>query len=58
MWILILYAYANALASGDSVAFTSTSFTTQKACVAAGDKASEMARGTAKTIRYICVSAT
>ena len=55
MWTLILFAYANMLAQGDSVAFTTTTFTNQKACIVAGDTASKMDRGTAKTIRYVCV---
>lgn len=57
MWTLILYAYASMLANGDSVAFTNMSFTNQKACVAAGEAAATMARGTAKNIRYVCVEA-
>ena len=58
MWILILYAYAGAMANGDSVAFTSTSFVNQKACIAAGEQASKMASGTTKSIKFVCVSAT
>ena len=57
MWTLILFAYANMLAQGDSVAFTTVNFTNQNACIAAGDQASKMDKGTAKTIRYVCVEA-
>jgi hypothetical protein len=55
MWTLILFAYANMMASGDSVAFTNVNFVSQKSCVSAGEQATTMAKNTAKTIRYICV---
>jgi len=57
MWTLILFAYANVMASGDSVAFTNVTFVNQKSCIVAGDQATTMAKGTAKTIRYVCVEA-
>lgn len=55
IYTLILFVYANMLASGDSVALTTVAFPNEKACIAAGEQAIKMANGTAKTMRFVCV---
>jgi len=56
MFMLILFAYAGAMANGDSVAFTNVgSFQNEQACIVAGDKVSKLSSGTTKVNRYTCV---
>lgn len=58
-WILILYAATNAMSSTDSVALTNIPyFETQQECQKAGNLAQDMANGTYKTIKFVCVKAT
>lgn len=55
MTILILFVYAGFWAQGDSVSLTSQEFSTAAKCEAAGRAAKQLASGTKKDIRYVCV---
>lgn len=50
MWILILFAYDT-----DSVSITTQEVSSQQACIAAGQAAEQLARGSTKVIKYACV---
>lgn len=55
-WILILYFYAGAMASGDSVTVTNVpGFTTQESCMQAGEATKPLVSGSFKNVRYVCV---
>lgn len=54
-FFLVLYIYAGAFAKGDSVAMVSIPQPSQQACMAAGSAASDLVRGSAKELRFICV---
>lgn len=54
-WVLILYIYAGAMASGDSVALTHIPMATEQACRTAGDASNGLVRATTKNVRYVCV---
>lgn len=55
VWILIVFAFAGPLSNTDSVALTSTQFTSQATCEAAGKATVQMASFTQKVIKYVCV---
>ena len=56
MWILILFAHAGPMSDKDSMALTSVNgFVTEELCKDAGKKATSMAYGTVKDIRFTCV---
>jgi hypothetical protein len=54
-WVMILYIYAGAMASGDSVALTHVPMSTEQACKAAGEASNGLVRSTTKNVRYVCV---
>lgn len=56
-WILVIYIYAGALASGDSVAITNVpGFTTRQACLRAGDEAKSLVSGAnTKVYKFVCL---
>jgi hypothetical protein len=55
-WILIMYIYAGVMANGDSVALQKIEgFTSKEQCVAAGDQAEGLVRGSSKVYRFVCV---
>lgn len=55
MWILILFAHVGPMANGNANALTTAEFNTQQRCIAAGQAAKDMARGTVKSIEFTCV---
>ena len=55
VFVLILFAHVDPMGDGNSNALTVAEFTTQERCMAAGKAAVEMARGTVKTINWVCV---
>lgn len=56
MWVLIIFIYVGPLSDKDSVALTSVSgFGSQATCMAAGEKSKELASGTTKVARFVCV---
>jgi hypothetical protein len=55
-WVLILYIYAGGMSGTDSVALTNVRFTTEKSCIAAGEKSLKLVSGTLKSARYVCVA--
>ena len=55
-WTLVLYIYAGALASGDSVSLLNVpGFKTEQSCIAAGTAAKPLVRGSTKELRYVCI---
>jgi hypothetical protein len=54
-WILIIFAYAGTMASGDSISLATPIFATEVACASAGEAAKKMTEGTTKVIKYRCV---
>jgi len=55
-WTLILYIYAGALASGDSVTLMNIpNFKTEQHCQAAGNAAKPLVSGSSKNLRFICI---
>ena len=56
-WILVIYIYAGALASGDSVSLLQINkpFSSQQSCDEAGKAASTLVRASAKEYRYVCM---
>ena len=54
-WILILFAYAGTLATGDSVSLVTPIFASEVACASAGEAAKKLANGSTKVIKYACV---
>jgi len=56
MFILLIYIYAGALASGDSVALVSVpGFTSEAACNEAGKKTAKFVAASTKEHRFVCV---
>lgn len=56
MWVLILYIYAGALSTSDSVSLTSVpGFTSEQACLVAGKKSNDLVSLSQKNNRFICV---
>lgn len=53
-WILILFAHVGAMGTGNSNALTTAQFTTSQACIAAGESAVKLAKGTVKSIEFVC----
>jgi hypothetical protein len=53
-WILILFAHVGVMGQGNSNALTTAQFSTEKACVAAGDAARQLAKSTVKEISFVC----
>ncbi len=55
-WILILFVHAGAMSNADSMALTNVpGFKTQASCAAAGEAAKQIASGTVKATKYVCV---
>lgn len=55
LWVLILFAHVGPMGSGNSNALASvTGFHSEAACIAAGNKAKDLASGTMKEIRFAC----
>jgi hypothetical protein len=55
-FILILFAHVGPMGSGNSNALTvTTPFASKAGCTAAGEAAKNLASGTLKEIRYVCV---
>lgn len=54
-WVLIIFAHVGALGDGNSNALTTAYFTSQEACVAAGQATKKLAQGTVKSIDFVCV---
>lgn len=54
-WVLVLYIYAGAFASGDSVALTTIPMQSQEACQSAGKASGSLVTGSAKVLRFVCV---
>jgi hypothetical protein len=54
-WILVIYIYAGAFAKGDSVAISTIPMPNQKACMAAGQQAAGLVKGSAKEFRFVCL---
>lgn len=58
-WILIIFAHVGALGDGNSNALTSVpGFSTEAECTDAGTTARKLAKGTVKSIDFVCVKAT
>ena len=58
-FILILYIYAGAMASGDSVTlFAVPHFQTIQECNAAGEASKSLTSGSSKSARFLCVKQT
>ena len=56
-FILIVFAHVGPMGDGNSNALTSVGgFESSKACQAAGMQVKNMARGTVKSIDFVCVS--
>lgn len=56
MWVLIIYIYAGALASGDSVSLTNVDgFTSQQACQEAGAQGKGLVSTSSKVYKFVCV---
>lgn len=56
-FVLILFAHVGPMGDGNSNALTTQDgFSSQKACIAAGQAAKSMAQGTVKSIEFVCVS--
>jgi hypothetical protein len=53
-WILILFAHVGPMAEGNSNALSTAQFANERACIAAGEAAKQLARGTVKSISYAC----
>lgn len=56
-FILILFAHVGPMGQGNSNAITTATFGSQQACIAAGEAAKELAKGTVKVIDYRCARA-
>lgn len=55
--ILIIFAHVGPMGDGNSVALTSVGgFESPKACHVAGAQVKSMAKGTIKSIDFVCVS--
>lgn len=56
-WILVLYIYAGAMASGDSVTVTSVpGFASRQQCEQAGNASRPLVDASSKELRFVCVS--
>jgi hypothetical protein len=55
-WVLILFAHVGVMGQGNSNALATAQFQSEKACIAAGEQAKAMARGTVKEIAFVCAS--
>lgn len=56
-FILIIFAHVGIMGDGNSNALTNVpGFTTEAACVKAGNKVTTMSKGTVKEISFVCVS--
>lgn len=55
MWILILFAHVGAMGQGNSNAITTTQFSSQQRCEAAGAAAKKLVSGTVKQMEFVCV---
>lgn len=56
MYILILMMHVGAMGSGNSNALTTAEFSSMSLCEAAGKQAKELASGTVKEIKFVCVA--
>ena len=55
MWILILFVHAGPMGDKDSMAMTSVrGFSSESACITAGEQSKKMASYTTKVIKYTC----
>jgi len=55
-WVLVIAMYAGIWASGDSTALTNVpGFTSKEECTAAGNASKELASGTKKEVKFVCV---
>lgn len=54
IYVLILFAHVGAMGDGNSNALTTTEFSSEKSCIAAGQAARNMAAGTVKKITFVC----
>lgn len=55
MYILILFAHVGAMGNGNSNALTVAEFITKERCEAAGKAAEKLAKGSVKSIEWVCV---
>jgi len=55
IYILILFAHVGALGDGNSNAITTAEFNNKDTCMAAGQAATKIVRGTVKEITFVCV---
>lgn len=55
-YVLVIFIYAGMLSDGDNVAVTRVEgFTSEKACIAAGEKSKQLVKHTQKALRYVCI---
>ena len=54
-WVLIIFAHVGALGDGNPNALTTAYFTSQETCVAGGNAAKTLAKGSVKNIDFVCV---
>lgn len=55
-FILILFAHVGSFGKTDSNSLASVEFANERACIAAGNKAKDLVRGTVKNIEFVCVA--
>lgn len=56
-WILILFIHAGPLSDHDSMAVTNIrGFSTERTCQEAGERSRNLAAGTTKIVRFVCVA--
>jgi hypothetical protein len=58
-WVLIVFAHVGAMGDGNSNALTNVpGFGTAQECQTAGESVKKLARGTVKSIDFVCVQQT
>lgn len=55
-WVLIVFAHAGPMSDKDSMALTSVDgFSSEQACITAGEQSKKLASLTTKVVKYTCV---
>ena len=55
VYVLILFAHVGTLGTGNSNALTVADFTSKERCEIAGKAAEKLAKGSVKSIEWVCV---
>lgn len=55
IYVLILFAHVGIMADGNSNAITTHEFSGKTTCMAAGNAAKALVKGTVKEISFVCV---